>query len=79
MELTGATATLFAILIPELQFELSSPVTVGFFLICVVAWLLTIVDMRRRPTQHREAQRQPVDAQPPARPWAAARVESQKS
>jgi hypothetical protein len=78
MDLTEATTTLFAILIPKLQFELSPPVAVWFLLVCAVAWLLMVVDMRRRPTRHRNAERQPVETGLPPRPWAAVRAESRK-
>ena len=58
MELTGATTPVFAILIPNLQFEFSYPMTVAFLVMCGVAWILTAIDMRRKPQQAPEAKQQ---------------------
>src|SRR4051812_38148439 len=43
-------STVFAVLLPRLQFEVPYPMVVAFLVICVAAWTLIVVDLRRRQT-----------------------------
>ena len=50
MEFSGPVTTVFAILLPRLQFEISLPLAVAFLVVCAGAWIAIVIDMRRRPT-----------------------------
>jgi hypothetical protein len=76
MDFVEATSTVFAVLLPRLQFEVSYPVAAGLIATCAAAWILIAVDMRRHRTQVRQTERQP--SQPDARPWATATLDSYK-
>ena len=56
MESAAAISTIFGILVPYPSFEFSFPMAVILLAVCVGAWVLMVVDMRRKrpdniPTQ----------------------------
>lgn len=56
MECAAAVNTVFGIVVPIPKFELSYPLAVAFVVLCVGAWILTVLDIRRKrpdniPTQ----------------------------
>lgn len=49
MDPTAAMHTVLALLMPNLQFELPLPHVIGAIVVCVGAWVLMFIDMRKPP------------------------------
>ncbi len=47
MPLTGAMNTVFAFFVRNLEFEVSYPLAGALIAVCAVAWVLTVIDLRR--------------------------------
>ena len=47
MPSTGAKNTVFAFFVRNLEVEISYPMAVAVVAVCAVAWVLTVIDIRR--------------------------------
>ena len=52
MESAAAMNTVFGIVVPIPIFELSYPLAVAFIVLCIGAWILTVIDIRRKSSDN---------------------------
>ena len=52
MESAAAMNTVFGIVVPIPKFELSYPLAVAFIVLCIGAWILTVIDIRRKSSDN---------------------------
>jgi hypothetical protein len=60
LDFVPSALTVFAVLLPILDFDLASPVVIELAALCICSWMLIAVDLRRRTTPKHEQVRERV-------------------